>query len=396
MRGSQPENRSAETSSARPRAEHAAVAIRSVPELRVAAAAGKAYFSCERLRDDYGRLLFGIGARLTDRELDAVNQFGQGVIAASPVAVDDGPRLQADVERIRERCSRESADSRMPDLPNDVVGALSRLRSLCPLTANVAASARPLVSDLGHGITVGRTAVRLMEAFDRHRTPGTSLPYRARMRQETFTAGVVHDVGRWNEGVSLNHAKRGADLIRRMSTSSIRMEPKARVVGRHHDVEALLAGTTGDSWERHQVLPLAIAEAICECEQGQKTAVAGLAEMVAVGPGRGLVVAACEVVGTVPSRAIVMRSQPLEGTELAVCLQGEPSLKLLRFARQREDGDYDPLFNLDASESTVAGFAFEPMEGESLRVVSVMAKDEFDRRFGGYVETARPEQAVSC
>ena len=107
-------------------------------------------------------------------------------------------------------------------------------------------------------------------------------------------------------------------------------------------------------------------------------------------------VAACEVVGTVPSRPIVMRSRPLEGTELAVCLQGEPSLKLLRFARQREDGDYDPLFNLDASESTVAGFAFEPMEGESLRVVSVMAKDEFDRRFGGYVETARPEQAVSC
>ena len=360
------------------------LSFRSVPELRVAADTGHALYSCERVEDAYGRLLIGVGALLPHRELDAVRQQGRSGLAASPVALGDGPALRTAVER----ATRPRPKDNMT-LEAGVREALDRLRTICPQTAAAATSVGPGRAALAHGIRVGSEATRIVDACNRLQEAsvnGPLRPYPLRLRQEVFAAGVVHDIGMWEGGTRTRHPERGAELLRRSTSGKValstRLETKARMVALHHALEALVRMSGDDPWERQRALPLAMAEAIVESDDGGAAAIARLVSGEMSGVGKVVLVAACEVAGVVPERAIVRRSVGGRAEELAVCLSADP-LCLLRFARRREDGDYYPLFRLDADVEDAREYLADGEEGEK-RVVAILGGEEYKRRFEAY------------
>ena len=141
------------------------IACRPVAELRRAAAAGQAYYNCERFEDAYGRLVVGIGARLEGKALRYVATCGRKAVFASPIEVPEGPSLHAAVRKATRKESERGKDSlrrRKGDHPEGwgsavvptrkAIGqAMQALSRICPDAVGLVAQLDPLPGDLATG-----------------------------------------------------------------------------------------------------------------------------------------------------------------------------------------------------------------------------------------------------
>ena len=205
---------------------------RPLSELERAAASGKGYYSCEQFEDVYGRLVVGVGMRLQGRALRHLETSGRDAFFVSPVALEDGVGFRAALRRAvrsgavakrrawrepgrldRRRESGEDGQSPMQDTIDRAMHAVSRI---CPDVVHVIEGLRPRSTDLAHGFQVANYAGRLMDRYNASRDShvGQAMhPYTARARQDVFLAGILHDLGRWNSGSSVDHASKGVTSL---------------------------------------------------------------------------------------------------------------------------------------------------------------------------------------
>ncbi len=381
-------------------------------ELRRAAANGTAYYNCEQFEDAYGRLVVGIGARLEGRTLSYVARCGRKTLYVSPVAVCDSPQFRSALRRAMQRESAQAegrgdggngaclegwdkVDASVRKAVGEAMQAVSRVS---PDMAKLIASLHPHPRDLAHGVQVATYAQRLTDAFNRARDCGrisASYAYSARVQETVFLAGVMHDIGRWNNRPVEGHAERGAEILKDLAERCTRLYGLAELVAQHHRP---LSKLRGRAWKMHKVAPVALAEAVVEFPGSPGGAVYRLVLDGAPEAAGAILAVLCNTERVAPPRAVVrMRRLADENrveapVELAVSLRApeEDPFRpyLLRFARQDERGCLVPLLRSGGGEKEAAACLTAPghpvyaqMEWE---VVGLLSEGVYEQTFGRY------------
>lgn len=390
------------------------IARRPIATLRQSVDAGITYYSCERFEDADGRLIVGIGAKLEGRTLDYVAQQGRTAVYASPLALHDNTAFRVSLRRVMRQdaegvCERvgegtgvdESVWDEAADAVRKAVGeAIQAVHQFCPRAVKFIQDQRPCPRDLMHGVQVAMYATRLMDATQKARKHGltsASYPYSSRVRDEVFLAGLVHDIGRWQGGARVGHARRGADMLDRRAADLSMLRSISRAVAQHHWPPAQLSGSP---WEVHRAAPVAIAEAVLESPGSHGAAVYSLISHGIPDEMAGVLTGLCNLEGVTPPQTLVHMAPTLAGglPELAVSLRAptdDPFRPyLLRFARLGVRGLAMPLLASDATDPMALRCLTVPghpaCAGRKRHAVSLLSDAVYTERFGRYDTLVTP------
>ena len=393
---------------------------RPLSELERAAASGKGYYSCEQFEDAYGRLVVGVGMRLQGRALRHLERSGRDTFFVSPVALEDGVGFRAALRRAvssvavaKRRARREpgrpdrrggSGEGGQPPIQDTIDRAMRTVSRICPDVVGVIERLRPRPADLAHGFQVADYAGRLMDRYNASRDShvGQAMhPYTARARQDVFLAGILHDMGRWNSGPTVDHASHGATSLAKIPGGSVRLRSLAPMVAEHHRP---LSRLNGGVWDSQKTAALALAEAVVESPSPASRSAYGLGLQGATATTTPLLVTLSNLEGVAPPGSVVrIGTEPSAGRpsggrptggvwELAVSLRvpdDDPAKPcLLRFAHWVPGRGLEPLLGPDAGQDVVARHLTGPghpaLAGRTYEVVSFLQRAHYEAAFGGH------------
>ena len=341
------------------------IVARSMGELRKAAAEGQAYYSCERFEDAYGRLIVGIGARLEGRSLQMVVHEGRRKVFVSPVSLSDGIRFRRAFRQVDHHESRDA-----------ILEMYDSFSQVHPDAAKRILRLNPQPNDLTHGREVGTYVRRLMTAFNDVQNEG-QFRYSKKDMMSGFVAGAVHDMGCWGGRRAQDHAKRGAQILRKLVKGSSWLQRLAGLVEAHH----FLLATCLDK-KVMQVAPLILSEAVVE---GGNPVLYSLVGQGVSEPVKALLICLCNLEQCMPSLCVV-RVRNLAGGlrfALAVSLKTEGGISpyLLRFAEVDGMGRPRPV---SLEYRCLIGPGHPEFEAGDFEVVDVLSEGIYKRLFEAY------------
>ncbi|MCZ6635498.1 MAG: hypothetical protein O7G87_19020 [bacterium] len=299
----------------------------SLGRLRQAAGEGRAYYSCERFEDSYGRLVVGIGARLEGRTLREVARTGRKMVYVSPVALCDGVRFR--------RALKAAGPPPDASVGFDIEAIYKAVSKFYPEAAKQIAGLKPCSEDVSHGVRVGAYVRRLMIACNESQQEGRI--YSDRAMTLGVLAGVVHDIGCWGGKPVTGHAERGAHMVNDLIAGSAWVQDLSDAIAHHHT--PLLQCTEKDVGTLYRIAPIIFAEAVLESVDGSVGAVHRLASKGVPVVLKDLLISLCNLEKCAPPLTVVRLQDRgrASGYDLAVSLQTEKGdvsgPYLLRFAR---------------------------------------------------------------
>ncbi len=348
---------------------------KTMGELRRAATEGHAYYSCEKFKDAYGRLIVGVGAKLEGRALKVVTNSGRKTVYVSPMVLRDG----AGFPQVFGETEQNSVDETML---GGIEGLFQAVVKVHPEAASRLVALKPQPQDLEHGMAVGVYVRRLMTAYNAIRREGTFV-YSRKDLMSGFVAGVVHDIGRWSGRSDCEHTIRGACLLRKLITGSAWIGELSDVVAHHHTPLCDLA----NNQRFFNMAPVMLAEAVLEGLTDPAQMVHDVFAETLPEMAKDLLVGLCNMEGCVPPLTVVrfqnrdMRTR----RDLAVSLRCEKGDDagpyLLRFAQLDIRGRPRPV---ELANRCLIGPGHPDYEGIGAVVIDLLSTDVYERMFKAF------------